>query len=101
MRPISTTWRTPSTDAGKGVCQEAGCSCTDLEVAAAFHSRLVLDALEPFRAALEVVEMPPARIPVFCNTTAAPYPASVTEARDLLGEQLARPVAFVEEICRG
>ena len=37
-------------------------------------------------------------LPVYANTTAQPYPADETQARDLLAGQLARPVEFVAEI---
>jgi acyl transferase domain-containing protein/acyl carrier protein len=69
-----------------------------LPVAAAFHSPLVADAAEPFRAALDDIDFRPANVPVFANTTAAEYPADAADARELLGNQLAKPVAFVEQI---
>ncbi|MCZ2340221.1 MAG: SDR family NAD(P)-dependent oxidoreductase [Bacteroidales bacterium] len=69
-----------------------------LSVAAAFHSPLVADAAMPFRAALEDVPFPPGTIPVFANTTAAQYPHDSRASRDLLGHQLANPVAFADEI---
>jgi acyl transferase domain-containing protein/NAD(P)-dependent dehydrogenase (short-subunit alcohol dehydrogenase family)/acyl carrier protein len=69
-----------------------------LPVAAAFHSPLVAAAAEPFRAALNDIDFHPASRPVFANTTAAEYPADPTAAKDLLGNQLAHPVEFVEQI---
>jgi acyl transferase domain-containing protein/NAD(P)-dependent dehydrogenase (short-subunit alcohol dehydrogenase family) len=77
----------------------AGMKCSRLPVAAAFHSRFVADAAIPFRAALESVKFGPGAVPVFANTTAAEYPDDPTAARDLLANQLAQPVAFVNEIC--
>jgi len=75
-----------------------GISTRPLEVSAAFHSRFVEDATGPLREALERVELAPARVPVFANSTAEPYPADPSEARSLLAGQLARSVRFVEEI---
>ena len=76
----------------------AGMKCARLPVAAAFHSRFVADAAIPFRAALESVKLSAGAVPVFANTTAAEYPADAGAARDLLANQLAKPVAFVEQI---
>src|SRR5262249_47611255 len=69
-----------------------------LSVAAAFHSPLVADAAAPFRAALEQCAFRAGRIPVYANTTAQPYPADERPARDLLANQLARPVEFVAQV---
>lgn len=71
---------------------------TPLTVAAAFHSTLVADAAKPFAEGLGEIEFNEATIPVFANTTGKVYPASVNEVRDLLANQLANPVEFVEEI---
>ena len=65
-----------------------------LDVAAAFHSRLVADAEGPLREVLGGIEMEPGVIPVYANTSASPYPSSPDAARDLLAGQLARPVDF-------
>jgi acyl transferase domain-containing protein len=77
---------------------DAGIKAARLPVAAAFHSALVADAAPPFRAALDGVSLADGPIPVYANTTAAPYPTDQAAAKDLLGEQLAKPVAFVEQI---
>ncbi|MGL6094717.1 MAG: acyltransferase domain-containing protein, partial [Fimbriiglobus sp.] len=75
-----------------------GVRCAKLPVAAAFHSPLVADAAAPFRFALDSVALPPGTRPVFSNTTAAEYPSDSRAARDLLGHQLANPVAFADEV---
>ncbi|AMV28931.1 Malonyl CoA-acyl carrier protein transacylase [Gemmata sp. SH-PL17] len=77
---------------------EAGLKATRLPVAAAFHSALVADAAGPFRAALDNVSLAAGAVPVYANTTADVYPADERAAKDLLANQLARPVAFVEQI---
>ncbi len=77
---------------------EVGVKSSRLAVAAAFHSSLVADAAIPFRAALDGVAFTPGAAPVFANTTAAAYPIEANAARDLLANQLAKPVAFVEQI---
>ncbi|HZY85091.1 MAG TPA: beta-ketoacyl synthase N-terminal-like domain-containing protein, partial [Gemmataceae bacterium] len=71
---------------------------TRLAVAGAFHTPLVAGAAAPFRAALEEVQFHAGRVPVFANSTADAYPADAGSARDLLAQQLARPVEFVAEV---
>ena len=75
-----------------------GVSTRPLEVSAAFHSRFVAEATGGLLRALEGVEIAPAKIPVYANTTAEPYPADPSRARTLLAGQLARPVRFVEQV---
>ena len=75
-----------------------GMTATRLNVAAAFHSRLVADAVTPFAEALKGVAFEASSIPAYSNTTAGVYPSEADAARDLLANQLARPVEFVGEI---
>ena len=76
----------------------SGIKCARLPVAAAFHSRFVADAAGPFLAALEGVKFARGSAPVYANTSASEYPDDAAAARSLLANQLAKPVAFVEEI---
>ncbi|MBN9521791.1 SDR family NAD(P)-dependent oxidoreductase [bacterium] len=76
----------------------AGLKSARLPVAAAFHSPFVADAAGPLRAALDGIDLAAGSAPVFANTTAAPYPAAAAAAKDLLANQLAHPVAFVDEV---
>ena len=73
-------------------------TCKVLSVAAAFHSRLVADAQQPFRKALDGAAFADAKIPVYANTTAQEYPNGAAETRELLASQLASPVEFTSEI---
>jgi len=77
---------------------EKGMMATRLEVATAFHSRLVSPAAQPLREFLAGVPVAAPTTPVFANTTAAPYPSEPEAMRDLLANQLAKPVRFVEQI---
>ncbi|QDU22137.1 type I polyketide synthase [Urbifossiella limnaea] len=81
-----------------GAFAAARVKCARLPVAAAFHSAFVADAAGPLREALNAVELAAGAAPVFANTTAAPYPADAAAAKDLLANQLANPVAFVDEV---
>lgn len=69
-----------------------------LPVAAAFHSPLVADAAKPFRERLESVSFSKSKRPVFANTSATEYPTKTAAAKDLLANQLAKPVEFVSLI---
>ena len=68
-----------------------------LEVAAAFHTPPMAAACAPLRAALDAEPMP-AGPPVYANTTGGLYPDDAAPARDLLADQLARPVEWVRQI---
>ena len=78
--------------------RDRGIRTMRLPVAAAFHSPLVAEAARPFRAALESVALPVGTATVFANTTAAAYPDDAAATRELLGYQLANPVAFADQI---
>ncbi len=69
-----------------------------LQVSAAFHSALVADARAPFAAALGAVAFAKGSMPVYANSTGGLYPESATEARDLLANQIVRPVNFMQQI---
>jgi acyl transferase domain-containing protein/NAD(P)-dependent dehydrogenase (short-subunit alcohol dehydrogenase family)/acyl carrier protein len=69
-----------------------------LPVAAAFHSASVAGATKPFRAALEPIVFHTAQLPVYANTTGRVFPRDPQAIRDLLAEQIAKPVEFVEQI---
>jgi acyl transferase domain-containing protein/NAD(P)-dependent dehydrogenase (short-subunit alcohol dehydrogenase family) len=78
--------------------QDRRITTSPIPVSAAFHSRFVASAAEPFRRTLEAVALGVARIPVFANATASPYPDDPGSARELLASQLLRPVEFVAQI---
>ena len=73
-----------------------GLKCVRLPVAAAFHSPLVAQALAPFAKALKEVPFAKTSVPVYANTTGEPYPAEASKSRDLLANQLGKPVEFVK-----
>ncbi|MFI5349661.1 MAG: beta-ketoacyl synthase N-terminal-like domain-containing protein, partial [Elusimicrobiota bacterium] len=73
-----------------------GLKCVRLPVAAAFHSPLVSQALAPFAKALKDVPFSKPSAPVYANTTGEPYPAEAAKSRDLLANQLGKPVEFVK-----
>jgi malonyl CoA-acyl carrier protein transacylase len=80
------------------ICREKGIGAIRLPVSTAFHSELVEDAARPFLAALNQVPINPTAIQVFANTSGEAYPTDPLKIRQLLGNQLARPVDFVGEV---
>jgi acyl transferase domain-containing protein/NAD(P)-dependent dehydrogenase (short-subunit alcohol dehydrogenase family) len=69
-----------------------------LQVSAAFHSALVADARAPFADALRTVAFSEGNMPVYANSTGAAYPNAEDAARDLLANQIVRPVNFMQQI---
>ncbi len=69
-----------------------------LPVAAAFHSSFVADAAKPFAEALAPFEFGKNNYPVLSNTTTDTYPEDNDAAKELLANQLASPVRFVEQV---
>ena len=80
------------------LCRENGFRTVQLPVSAAFHSSLVKEAQKPFSQAIEKIDLVPSEIPVFSNTTGAPYPADPDKAKELLAGHLLSPVDFISEI---
>jgi malonyl CoA-acyl carrier protein transacylase/NAD(P)-dependent dehydrogenase (short-subunit alcohol dehydrogenase family)/acyl carrier protein len=69
-----------------------------LDVSAAFHSAWVAHAQKPFSDALKRFSFSPPEVPVYANATADTYPSSAAQVRELLAEQITKPVRFVEQI---
>lgn len=69
-----------------------------LPVAAAFHSAFVADAAKPFADEMSSFTFSENTYPVLSNTTTEPYPTESEAAKQLLANQLASPVRFVEQI---
>ncbi|MCD6293720.1 MAG: SDR family NAD(P)-dependent oxidoreductase, partial [Deltaproteobacteria bacterium] len=61
-------------------------------------SRAVSDAAGAFLEGLKKVAFSKGEIPVFSNTTGKKYPATADAARELLANQLAKPVDFMSMI---
>ncbi len=77
--------------------QAAGIAFTRLNVATAFHSSVVADSAGPFAEFLGGIELSKSKLPVWANSTAAPYGDDV---RETLAGQIAAPVRF-EQMIRG
>lgn len=76
----------------------AGLAARRLNVATAFHSRLVHEASRSFEQFLDDVPFEEPAQAVFANTDARPYPKTAAEIRRRLASQMASPVLFEQEI---
>ncbi|MEW5850927.1 MAG: SDR family NAD(P)-dependent oxidoreductase [Myxococcota bacterium] len=74
--------------------EAAGFRVKALPVSAAFHSPYVAAARDPFAKALGTAGFEVAKRPVYSNTTAKPYPSN-GQGRDVLADQLVKPVNFL------
>ncbi|MFI5669471.1 SDR family NAD(P)-dependent oxidoreductase [Streptomyces sp. NPDC051704] len=78
--------------------QAAGISAQPLAVACAFHSPVVARAAAGLATELAGTAVADAAVPVWSNTTAAPYPQDADAVRGLLARQVAEPVRFVDQV---
>jgi len=85
----------PAVQAAISALADRGFTSKPLHVSAAFHSPIMASAGEPFRAALDTVQVAAPRIPVLSCSTAAPYPHGPDDIRDQLAAQITQPVDWV------
>lgn len=76
----------------------AGKRASRLKTAGAFHSPLMAGAADEVRAFCEGLTFREPRVPVICNTDAAPFVAS--EAAERLARQIVSPVLFEQSVAR-
>lgn len=78
------------------VLQEAGARVVKLNVSAAFHSRYMAAAAAEFASFLKEFSLQDPRQPVLSNVTGLPYAPG--QVRELLAEQIRRPVRWTESM---
>jgi len=78
---------TPEILRAKKICRQKKISAVKLPVAAAFHSRLVQNAVSPFKKDLSSKTVSPTQIDVLSNTTGKPYEKKESEIKKILGKQ--------------
>ncbi|MGB6165704.1 MAG: SDR family NAD(P)-dependent oxidoreductase [Pseudonocardiaceae bacterium] len=89
---------TPAVAAALHRLTEVGLAGTRIPVACAFHSPVVAGATAVFATELDRRTVRSPRLPVWSNTTAAPYPAGPSAIRAALAAHVAEPVRFVEQV---
>jgi acyl transferase domain-containing protein/NAD(P)H-dependent flavin oxidoreductase YrpB (nitropropane dioxygenase family)/NAD(P)-dependent dehydrogenase (short-subunit alcohol dehydrogenase family) len=89
---------TPAIDAVLDQLHGVGLSASRLPVACAFHSPVVATATRIFAAELDGHSIDSPRLPVWSNTTAAPYPSEPAAIRAAVAAHVAEPVRFVEQV---
>ena len=83
--------------AGK-ICRKQKIRAVQLPVAAAFHSKRVENAVHPFINDLKSKAIAATSVDVLSNTSGECYPKKTDQIKQLLGNQLANPVRFVDNI---
>ena len=76
----------------------AGLRAKRIPVTAAFHTPAMTEAAGKLAQNLEAIPFQSLRLPVWSNTTAAPYPAAASDARQQLVRHLTSPVLFEKQI---
>ncbi|CAM2007145.1 type I polyketide synthase [Acanthopleuribacter pedis] len=89
---------TTAVETAKAFLKEKGLRCKLLNVGTAFHSPIVADSAEPFKQFLADKVAGEAAFPVYSNSYASAYPTEKEAVAQTLGEQIAMPVRFVEQI---
>jgi [acyl-carrier-protein] S-malonyltransferase len=79
-------------DTAEALLKERGVRGKRLPVAGAFHSPLMDPAVEPFRAAVESIEIREPRVPVYSCVTAEPF----DDIRQRLVEAITQPVRWLD-----
>ena len=82
----------------KQICKQKKIRAIKLPVAAAFHSKLVNTAAIPFKKKVSLKIISPTPVDVLSNTTGRMYGKKDSGIKELLGNQLANPVNFVDNI---
>ena len=88
----------PAIAAALARCSEAKIGAKKIAVACAFHSPIVAGAHRALADHLEQLEISGPQLPVWSNTTAAPYPSSPEAVRALLAAQVAQPVRWAQQV---
>jgi [acyl-carrier-protein] S-malonyltransferase len=79
-------------DTAEALLKERGVRGKRLPVAGAFHSPLMEPAVEPFRAAVESIEIGEPRVPVYSCVTAEPF----DDVRERLVQAITHPVRWLD-----
>ncbi|MDA3916349.1 MAG: SDR family NAD(P)-dependent oxidoreductase [Deltaproteobacteria bacterium] len=82
----------------KKICRQKKLRAVKLPVAAAFHTKLVQNAVAPFKEELSDKIFRPSSVDVFSNTTGKIYSKKESEIKKNLGNQLINPVNFIDNI---
>jgi polyketide-type polyunsaturated fatty acid synthase PfaA len=88
----------PEIAAVQQILSKCGYSATQLPVSAAFHSRFVSHASQPFAEAVRSVTFNRPQIPVYSNTTGEPYSTEPEAIQKTLEAHLLKSVLFEQEI---
>ncbi|MEJ2855601.1 MULTISPECIES: SDR family NAD(P)-dependent oxidoreductase [unclassified Saccharothrix] len=89
---------TEAVSAFVSAARAAGLDAQPLPVAAAFHTPYVMHAVDAFRAAVSSVDVREPVAEVYANTAGASYGRDIAHNREVLVDQLGKPVAFADRV---
>jgi len=81
-----------------GLARQKGIKAVKIPVTAAFHTALMQPAADELAKELKKVPFSRARLPVYSNTTAGPYPKTPGAIRNRLARHICTPLDFVSEV---
>ncbi|WP_081988926.1 MULTISPECIES: type I polyketide synthase [Xenorhabdus] len=81
-----------------GELKKQNIHCRILPVSAAFHTKFIQPAYQPYRECLTDIHFQSPECTLFSSATAEPYDNSPRAIRELLAEQLIKPVKFRQTI---
>ena len=87
---------TPGIVAALDAFQKAGFQATRIPVSHAFHTKIVAPASEPLKQVISRMSLRTPRVPVVANVTGQLYPQTREGILDILGQQVASPVQFIQ-----
>ncbi len=89
---------TKAVEAALGAFQAAGFQAVRIPVSHAFHTQIVAPASAPLRDVIARLGVRAPQIPVIANVNARDYPREPEAIMDLLAEQVASPVQFIQSM---
>jgi len=89
---------TPAVKQALVAFNEAGYRAVQIPVSHAFHTRIVALASIPLREIVAEMDIRPPQLPVVANVTGELYPHTREEIVELLAQQVASPVQFIQGV---
>lgn len=87
---------TAAVDASVAAFGQAGYQAVKIPVSHAFHSKIVAPASAPLRKVIERMNVRTPQLPIAANVTGKLYPTTREEILDILADQVASPVQFIQ-----
>jgi malonyl CoA-acyl carrier protein transacylase len=87
---------TPAVDRALAAFEAAGIRAVKIPVSHAFHTKIVAPASQPLRSVIDGMDISTPDLPIVANVTGGWYPTEREAILDILAEQVASPVQFID-----